>query len=505
VKMTNPRTALATPLGLVTLLLTIGPAFAQSPPLNDDFAGRIALSGAAVSEVGWNVGATREANEPYHANTWCGASVWWSWTAPTTGGATVTTRGSDFDTVLAVYTGGSLSALAGVEANDDEDRTGGVFTSRVMFNAQAGATYQIAVDGFSDGVAVAQTGSIALRITLGPLIPVPPNDAFTNAAVIDGSSSVVRGTNLAATREPGEPLHAGVNGGKSVWWSWTAPISDYVTVSTEGSTFDTLLAVYTGRTVTALTPVASDDESGSSGTSVVTFWAMAGTTYHIAVDGYSGATGQVVLQVRRGVPQAPSWELVDIFGSPLRLSDYAGQVVLLNFWATWCGPCVGEIPDLIALQEQYRADGLAVIGLSLDRDNDAAVLQFVTDNGVNYPVAVASDRISSDYGGISAIPTSFFIDRENRVVRKVVGSLSQRAFEAILLPLLRQIRLQPRHTLQGPVLTWPAAQSGYVLESSSSLSSPAWQEEAGPFAEDAGYLMFTIPAEGANRFYRLRK
>jgi thiol-disulfide isomerase/thioredoxin len=276
-------------------------------------------------------------------------------------------------------------------------------------------------------------------------------------------------------------------------------------MTTEGSTFDTVLAVYTGNSMGSLTPVASNDDDGSITTSRVSFEAIAGTTYRVAVDGYRGASGQVTLNIRVGAWLAPGWDLLDVYGNPLSWSDYAGQVILLNFWATWCGPCVGEIPDLIALQERYRADGLAVIGLSIEANGQATVGQFALDYGINYRVAIGTAQIEQDYGGISAVPTTFLIDRENRVVSTLVGSRTEAQFGAMVLPLLRELRLRTRCTPEGPVLAWPAAQSGYVLEYSPTVGTPSWHEVPGPFTEDAGYLTFAVPPPGASAFYRLRR
>ncbi len=114
----------------------------------------------------------------------------------------------------------------------------------------------------------------------------PPNDNFSNATVIHGFPLTVTGSNVGATKEPGEPHHADNSGGRSVWWSWMAPISTQVTVTTAGSSFDTLLGVYTGDAVSNLTPVASDNDSGNNASSLVRFAAVAGTMYHLAVDGY---------------------------------------------------------------------------------------------------------------------------------------------------------------------------------------------------------------------------
>ncbi|MBI5766901.1 MAG: IPT/TIG domain-containing protein [Verrucomicrobia bacterium] len=123
------------------------------------------------------------------------------------------------------------------------------------------------------------------------------NDLFGDAATLAGASASATAVSADATKEAGEPNHAGNAGGKSLWWKWTAPKTGVVALSTIGSTFDTLLAVYTGTAVGSLTVVASDDNSGPANTSKLTFNATAGTTYRIAVDGSSGASGSVQLNL----------------------------------------------------------------------------------------------------------------------------------------------------------------------------------------------------------------
>jgi hypothetical protein len=160
-----------------------------------------------------------------------GHSVWAQWTAPSTKAVTIDTIGSSFNTLLAVYTGNNVSALTPVVSNDDIGS--GQQQSRVTFSATAGTVYRIAVDGFNGAV-----GSIVL--TLNQTLQ---NDNFANCQFIGGSSGYVYGANAGATREPGEPNHAGNAGGQSVWYCWTAPISGTATLDTIGSTYNTLLAV----------------------------------------------------------------------------------------------------------------------------------------------------------------------------------------------------------------------------------------------------------------------
>jgi hypothetical protein len=124
----------------------------------------------------------------------------------------------------------------------------------------------------------------------------PPNDNFANAQVINGNSGSATGSSVGATKEAGEPNHAGKTGGASIWYQWQAPSSGSVTITTAGSNFDTLLGVYTGSSVGALTTIAgNDDDPGGGVASRVTFNAVAGTNYRIAVDGFNGLTGSITL------------------------------------------------------------------------------------------------------------------------------------------------------------------------------------------------------------------
>ena len=348
-------------------------------PQNDLFANSSPISAKTLHVTSSTIGAGREAGEPLHDGVQGGASVWWSWTAPVPGSVRVSTVGSSFDTVLAVYSGNSVGGLASVASDNDSGSNG---TSVLSFSAKAGFVYHIAVDGVggasgivelelsvnepplveitnpSSGAIFSAPAEILLSaqafdndgsivsveffnkedrigvvaqspytLTLEDLgagvyffsaratdneglsvssatIPVtvelagPPNDDFANSISLSGASIIVSGSNDRATKETGEPNHDEKQGFTSVWWNWTAPTSGQVAISTEGSSFDTLLAVYIGSSVDSLTYVASNDEApGQAGSSRVSFEAVAGTVYQIAVDGWGGDTGTINLSV----------------------------------------------------------------------------------------------------------------------------------------------------------------------------------------------------------------
>jgi len=168
-------------------------------------------------------------------------------------------------------------------------------------------------------------------------------DDFVTALQVAGASFVTYGTNVGFTKEPGEPNHAGNPGGKSMWWRWTAPGSGQVNFSTAGSTFNTLLGVYTGSSVSALTLIASDNNSlGGTNRSFVSFYAIDGTTYNIAVDGYNGASARITLTLTSvGTVTAPYLSQMQrlsnnmiqftLTGDPARTYSIQGSSNLVNW------------------------------------------------------------------------------------------------------------------------------------------------------------------------------
>src|SRR5499425_458862 len=132
---------------------------------------------------------------------------------------------------------------------------------------------------------------------------------------------------------------------------------------------------------------------------------------------------------------APALEIKDLNGKPIVLEEDKGKIVLLNFWATWCGPCRAEIPDLIELQKKYK-DQLDIIALSTDEDDAAEVKRFAQKAGINYRIGMATDSLRTKYGGIPALPTSFVIDPQGRVVQKHIGLNDPSIYELEVRALL---------------------------------------------------------------------
>jgi hypothetical protein len=285
-----------------TFLLAMVSAVSAAAPPNDNFINALVLTGTSITVTNaTNLEATKEVGEPNHAGNIGGKSVWWKWTAPGAGSVIIRTTGSTFDTLLAAYSGSSIPTL-GNTLMDQNDDNGVEKTSLIVFNVTAGTTYRIVVDGFfQEGTAA---GSIKLnleyRTTLLPKDPL--NNQFANRIPLQGASVSAVGANYKASKEPREPDHAGELGGASVWWSWKAPASGSVTIATAGSNFDTLLGVYTGSALTNLSEVKFDlnldeDVSTNDPTSLVSFQAVKGTEYQIAVDGYFAQPGDIELHI----------------------------------------------------------------------------------------------------------------------------------------------------------------------------------------------------------------
>jgi thiol-disulfide isomerase/thioredoxin len=142
-----------------------------------------------------------------------------------------------------------------------------------------------------------------------------------------------------------------------------------------------------------------------------------------------------VIRFVRDPDPAPEFKLKDLAGRDLSLEKSRGKVILLNFWATWCGPCREEIPELIALQNRYK-DRLQIIGLVVDDDDEKEIRSVIESEGINYPVALADPETRFAYGGIAALPTVFVINTEGRVVQKHVGLFNPALYETEVRALL---------------------------------------------------------------------
>lgn len=142
------------------------------------------------------------------------------------------------------------------------------------------------------------------------------------------------------------------------------------------------------------------------------------------------SSSDVVVQLLRNPVALPSFTITDLEGATISSEKWRGKVVIVNFWATWCGPCRAEIPDLVALQEKYR-DHLVIAGISEDDGPVDIVKRFAAEHRVNYPIAMSTDEIRKIFPGVVALPTTFVLDRDGRMVQKHVGLLSKPRTEAV--------------------------------------------------------------------------
>ncbi len=134
--------------------------------------------------------------------------------------------------------------------------------------------------------------------------------------------------------------------------------------------------------------------------------------------------------------KAPNFKLKTQTGKVLELSKLKGKVVAVNFWATWCGPCVKEIPGFMEVYKQYKDKGLEIVGVSLDPKGWDVVRPYLERSKINYPIVVGDMALAEAYGGIDAIPATFIIDKKGNIVKKHVGYMNKSEFESTVKDLL---------------------------------------------------------------------
>lgn len=383
----------------------------------------------------------------------------------------------------------------------------------------------MAIAGYSRIVGGALLAVVGLALApLGALAqPAPSNDNFANAEVFNGSSettNVTYGFNGGATRENGEPNRAGSYYGGSVWWRWTATTTRSISISTEGSSFDTLLAVYTGSSITNLATVTYNDDTivhvdpANVYSSRVLFRAIAGETYYIAVDGVQGDTGNIKLTITpAGITANVFWESVDIHGQPLQYRNLMDRgVLLIDFWSISCPPCLEELPRLQSLQDRWGSSGFQAIGLFRDTTT-TEVEGVVAGIGIHFPMAPLTTAMEIPLANlqpnptptIQAFPTTYIYDKENRLVFQILdGAKDYSYFETLILPLLRSsssIQLKGNWSADGLRLSWFGADKGDLLESTTDLSSTNWSQVLNIY----GQTDLTVPPDQGTRFYRIRR
>lgn len=138
------------------------------------------------------------------------------------------------------------------------------------------------------------------------------------------------------------------------------------------------------------------------------------------------AGGSVSGELRGQV--APDFDLQSLEGKNVKLSDFRGKAVLLNFWATWCEPCKFEMPWFVELQKEYGPQGFQIVGVAMDDASNEDIAKFARQMGVNYPILLGKEAVGQSYGGVNVLPTTFFIDRDGKLVAREFGLQSRSVF-----------------------------------------------------------------------------
>jgi len=137
-------------------------------------------------------------------------------------------------------------------------------------------------------------------------------------------------------------------------------------------------------------------------------------------------------------PQAPAFELYDTKGQALSLDQFKGQVLVLNFWATWCPPCRAEIPDFASVYDEYKDKGLAMIGVSLDNMTEEDLGPYIEELAITYPVALGTEKMVDDYKPGRYIPATIVIDKKGRIRTRHTGVMGREILERLVLEYIKE-------------------------------------------------------------------
>lgn len=151
----------------------------------------------------------------------------------------------------------------------------------------------------------------------------------------------------------------------------------------------------------------------------------------------SGAAAPAAMALPK-LGAAPKWELKDLNGNVVSSEQLKGKVVVVDFWATWCGPCRVEIPGYAEMQKKYGKDGLVIVGASLDQAGPSVVKAFADRTGVNYTLVMADEAVVNAFGGVEAIPTTFLIDRHGQIRDRKVGAEESSEYEKKVVAVLSE-------------------------------------------------------------------
>ncbi len=142
------------------------------------------------------------------------------------------------------------------------------------------------------------------------------------------------------------------------------------------------------------------------------------------------------LMFGQAASKAPNFNLKMSDGKTIELKKLQGRVVVVNFWATWCGPCKAEIPGFLEVYQQYKSKGLEIVGISLDQEGWKPVKPFIDRYKITYPVVVGDAKLAEAYGGIDAIPTTFIVDKKGNIAKRHIGYMDKKTFEDLIKDLL---------------------------------------------------------------------
>lgn len=170
---------------------------------------------------------------------------------------------------------------------------------------------------------------------------------------------------------------------------------------------------------------------------LMTFLLLSGTLLLLAVPQVQGQQSSTNDSNGLKGKAAPEFQLMSLSGKNMRLADFKGKVILLDFWATWCAPCREEIPDLVQLQKQYADKGFTVLGVALDEEGATAVKPVAQKLDVNYPVLIGNTNVAAAYGGIQALPTAYLIGRDGRILKTFVGARDKSHWERVIQSALK--------------------------------------------------------------------
>jgi thiol-disulfide isomerase/thioredoxin len=137
---------------------------------------------------------------------------------------------------------------------------------------------------------------------------------------------------------------------------------------------------------------------------------------------------------------APAWKLRDVNGALVSSEQFKGKVVVVDFWATWCGPCRSEIPGYVALQKKYAKDGLVIVGMATNDEGPETVRKFIEAHGINYQIVIGEESVAAAFGGfegIQGIPTTFIVNRAGQIVDRKVGAMEASEYERLVLGVLK--------------------------------------------------------------------